>query len=337
MADSPVFEHAYYIGSYISGILYGVDLVLYFLAVRQLMRRRVARKSYLFYLLFSTALTLLVTVDISVNAVWGEIMWINARGQPGGVPAFVDTQLSSWYQALGSSSAVGLTLLSDALLIHRLFVIYKGSVYIIVFPVLVYIAAAALAILELVTSFTPGGFFFGTSSVNFGVPYYSMTIGLNVLVTSLICFQLLSLSHQVREVLGEQNARLYTGAIAILVESAAPYTLIGIVFLIPYARSSPVGAAVGQIWAKFTCLAPQAIIFRIVSDQAWCRDTMTQFRTADAARRACRRQESSAVELTTHVRHDLDADSCAGLSSYDVKRGTKFSTSTSGCSASDIV
>lgn len=215
----------------------------------------------------------------------------------------------------------------------------------------------ALAILELVTSFTPGGFFFGTSSVNFGVPYYSMTIGLNVLVTSLICFQLLSLSHQVREVLGEQNARLYTGAIAILVESAAPYTLIGIVFLIPYARSSPVGAAVGQIWAKFTvsprprapvspplivrpqCLAPQAIIFRIVSDQAWCRDTMTQFRTADAARRAgaCRRQESSAVELTTHVRHDLDTDSCAALSSYDVKRGTKFSTSTSGCSASDIV
>ena len=83
-----------------------------------------------------------------------------------------------------------------------------------------------------------------------------MTIGLNVIVTSLICYQLLTMSKKVEEYLGEQNAQLYTGAAAILVESAAPYTLTGIIFLIPYARSSPVGAAFGQIWAKFTVSSP---------------------------------------------------------------------------------
>ena len=56
-------------------------------------------------------------MDISVNAVWGEIMWINARDQPGGVPSFIASELSSWYQAWGSSTAVGLVLLSDALLV----------------------------------------------------------------------------------------------------------------------------------------------------------------------------------------------------------------------------
>lgn len=87
------------------------------MTVRQLMRRRASGASYRFFLMFSTALVLLLTMDISVNAVWGEIMWINARDQPGGVTLFIETQLSNWYQAWGSSTAVGLTLLSDALLV----------------------------------------------------------------------------------------------------------------------------------------------------------------------------------------------------------------------------
>ena len=71
---------------------------------------------------------------------------------------------------------------------------------------------------------------------------------------------------------------------------------------------------------------------------------MTQPRTGDPARPrrtggadCCWRQEQSGVELTTHIHHDMDMDSCAGLSSYEIKRETKFSTSTSGYTASDIV
>lgn len=269
----------------------GVDLVMYGMTLRQLARRRAAGGGYKFFLAFSTALMLLLTIDISVNAVWGEFMWINARDEPGGVPVFIATQLSNWYQAWGSSAAVGLVLLSDALLvsgrdwglgvectqrrvqIYRLFIIYGSNYYIIIFPILVYLGATgkparcltlphadaaplALAILELVTSFTPGGFFFGAQSVNFGTPYYAMTIGLNILVTALICARLLALSRAVRATMGAENARLYTGVAAILVESAAPYSLVGIVFLVPYARGSLVSVALGQVWAKLTVRAP---------------------------------------------------------------------------------
>ena len=118
---------------------------------------------------------------------------------------------------------------------------------------------AALAILELVTSFTPGGFFFGASSINFGTPYYSMTIGLNILVTALICARLLRLSRAVRETMGDENARLYTGVAAILVESALPYSLTGIMFLVPYARGSLVSVALGQVWAKCTVRPPLSL------------------------------------------------------------------------------
>lgn len=109
-----------------------------------------------------------------------------------------------------------------------------------------------LAVFELATSFTPGGFFFGAKSINFGTPYYSMTIGLNIIVTALICYRMLSLSKLVKAAMGEENARLYTSVAAIMVESAAPYSLTGLVFLIPYARSSMISVAFGQVWAKFT-------------------------------------------------------------------------------------
>ncbi|KAI0340440.1 hypothetical protein BDW22DRAFT_1309572, partial [Trametopsis cervina] len=277
--STALFEHSYYIGNYMSGILYGVDMVMYFTTVRELLVRKRAGKPWKFFLAYSTALFLLLTIDISINAVWGENMWITARDQPGGVPVFIGTQLADWYQAWGSSAAVGLVLMSDALLVFRLFIIYGSNWLIIVLPVLTYLAATIFAVLELVASFKPGGFFFGTKSVNFGTPYYSLTIGLNIVVTALICARLLSLSRVIRESMGPENARIYTGVASIMIESALPYSLMGIVFLVPYARGQLVAVALGQVWAKITCLAPQLIILRVVTDKAWTRDTIAHTHT----------------------------------------------------------
>ncbi len=200
--------------------------------------------------------------------------------------------------------------------IYRLFIIYGSNFLVIIFPILIYIAAfseypvairvnspshspVVLAVLELVSSFSPGGFFFNGSAVNFGTPYYSLTIGLNVIVTALICYRLLSLSKLVKHTMGPENAKLYTSVASILIESAAPYSITGIIFLVPYARGDLVSVALGQVWAKCTvrhplmfeslqitslifahqCLAPQLIVLRVVSDRAWTRDTIDQVHT----------------------------------------------------------
>ena len=103
--STAVFEHAYYIGSYMSGILYGmlssptarrikmislvligVELVMYCSTLRKLLRRAKNGQSWKFFFLYSTILVLLLTIDISVNAVWGEEMWITHRDDEGGVP-----------------------------------------------------------------------------------------------------------------------------------------------------------------------------------------------------------------------------------------------------------
>ncbi len=70
-----------------------------------------------FLALYSTALFILVTIDISANAVWGEELWISSRSKPGGIPEFIATQISVWYETLGSTSVVAMIFMGDALLV----------------------------------------------------------------------------------------------------------------------------------------------------------------------------------------------------------------------------
>ncbi|KAF8167189.1 hypothetical protein B0H34DRAFT_4215 [Crassisporium funariophilum] len=268
-----LFEHSFYIGSYMSGILYGVELVMYFLTLQGLFRKgnHNSPRSRRFFALYSTVLVMLLTIDISANAVWGEQMWITFRDAPGGVPAFIGTQVSVWYQTLGSTSVVAMIFMGDALLLYRLYVIYGSNIWVVVFPILAYLAAFSLAIIELVLAGKPGGDFFHGQTINFGTPYYTITICLNIIVTILICARLIKLGKAVSKALGKESARMYTSVASMLIESAAPYSLVGIMFLIPYAMGSGTAISFGQVWAKLTL-----IVLRVVTGRAWGREVISQ-------------------------------------------------------------
>ncbi|KAF9476010.1 hypothetical protein BDN70DRAFT_882972 [Pholiota conissans] len=279
MADAlSQFEHSIYIGSYMSGILYGINLVMYFLTLQGLLRKtnHNSPKSRRFFAIYSTILLLLITIDVAVNAVWGELMWIEGRNGPGGVPGFIATQTAAWYQTMGSTAVVIMIFMGDALLLYRLFVIYGSKYIVIAFPVLAYLAGLSLAIIELVIAGKPGGNFFHGKSINFGTPYYTITISLNIIITLLIVSRLLKLGKAVSRALGRDSAKMYTSVAAMLVESAAPYSAVGVMFLIPYAMGNPIAISFGQVWAKIACLAPQLIVLRVVTGRAWGREVITQ-------------------------------------------------------------
>ncbi len=113
--------------------------------------------------------------------------------------------------------------------IYRLFIIYDSNYALIVIPCLAWCAA------------------FGTSH-----PYPPFTIVLNIVITTLICLRLFYFSRRIKHILGPDGAKTYTGIAAILIESAAPYSLVGLMFLIPYARQSETAIGFGQVWAKMT-------------------------------------------------------------------------------------
>ncbi|KAF8812843.1 hypothetical protein BYT27DRAFT_7132223 [Phlegmacium glaucopus] len=270
------FEHSFYIGNYLGAILYGFELTLYSLILRGLFRRgnKNSPRSRRFCTIYSTVIVLLSTINVSCNAVWGEEMWITHREDPGGVQNYIKTQISVWYETLASSAIIACVFMGDALLLYRLFVVYSNRVAVIAVPLVAYITAFALAIVQVVISGEANGNFFGFDVVKIAAPYYAITISINIVLTILICIRLIRVSKYISNILGEEAAKVYTSAAAILVESAAFYSAAGIMYLIPYAMQLDLSLLFGQLWTKMSVISPLLIILRVVNGRAW-RDGVT--------------------------------------------------------------
>lgn len=99
---------------------------------------------------------------------------------------------------------------------------------------------AAFSILTLFQSERPGANLWTHTTVQFAVPYWSMTIAINATMTLAIAYRLMSMRRRVTTMLGAEYARTYTSVVAMIVESAAVYSVTGLVFIICYARKSNV-------------------------------------------------------------------------------------------------
>jgi hypothetical protein len=85
-----------------------------------------------------------------------------------------------------------------------------------------------------------------------GVPWVSLTVSLNIIVTSMICFRLLRMRTLLRQVHGpDASSRMYTNLAAMLVESAAPFSILGIGLLVTLVQNGPLLYAFGYIWNVF--------------------------------------------------------------------------------------
>jgi hypothetical protein len=77
---------------------------------------------------------------------------------------------------------------------------------------------------------------------DFGTAYYSMSLSLDVLLTLMIVARIVLHSRGFRKTMGSlaKPDRLYKTVVTILVESCALYTVSYLLFLGPWASSSPV-------------------------------------------------------------------------------------------------
>ncbi|KAJ7071441.1 hypothetical protein C8F01DRAFT_434059 [Mycena amicta] len=272
--DQLTFERAFYIGSYLTAILYGMHLFMFFLSNYFFLASPDWRKESSFYIVYGTVMLLLWTIAHSCNAVLGQNIWIDHRDIVGGPAQYLFDNIAAWYNTLGTVSGIGMNFMADGLLLYRCFIIWGSSYKIIALPILLYFGAMSMAILLIYESAIPGASFFSGDSVSFGVPYFWLTISLNIMTTGLICGRLLAVRHRVRAILGEQHCQTYTGVVACLLESALPFTALGIVYVIAYARNTPYSFAILQIWADFCAISPQLIILRVALGKAWSKQTV---------------------------------------------------------------
>ena len=69
----------------------------------------------------------------------------------------------------------------------------------------------------------------GVDATRYSAASTFLTVSTNVVVTSLITFRLLIARRNLSKLMPTADARLYTGVISILIESAAPLTVFGII------------------------------------------------------------------------------------------------------------
>ena len=82
-------------------------------------------------------------------------------------------------------------------------------------------------------------------------------IAINILLTLMITYRLVTARNQLRQALGREHAQDYTSLIAITIESASIYSTVSLIYIIAFARQSDI---------QNLCLPPLAqLMVRLIS------------------------------------------------------------------------
>ena len=93
-------------------------------------------------------------------------------------------------------------------------------------------------ILTVVTS-RPDSSLWSNAAVSSALPYYVFSLSFNIVVTALIIIRLVHHHNTVRAALGSKHAQPYASLAAFIVESAAPYSVLSLLYLILFAVNNP--------------------------------------------------------------------------------------------------
>ncbi|KAH7926990.1 hypothetical protein BV22DRAFT_1032333 [Leucogyrophana mollusca] len=269
--------NSYYIGNNFNTILYGVELVLYFQTMQVLLKSKATQRKIpaKFFMIFSTTLLFLITIFVVTQMVLGEEMWIINANYPGGQAAYYEARSAVWCQTVGAVAPIILQLMSDGLLVYRCFIVW-ADYRVIIFPCILWLATLVFGIIDAALSGAPSGDFWEGFAAQMGVTYYALSIGLNIVVTSIICGRILYQGRRIRQQFGPAMSRTYFSAASIIIESALPYTISGIALVITFAISSGICILFQEIYVMFTCVSPQMLILRVAMGRAWVKTTATQ-------------------------------------------------------------
>jgi len=266
-------ERSTFAGEFIGGIAYGIHVAIFSATLYFMTRSNATGRISKTFFVLTCALFTLGTITVSAKTKFYQLMWIDDRDIAGGPPSWILNHYNNPVETLADASYITANFLADGALIYRLYVVWNNSLLIIIVPVLGFLASTAFSILTLFQSERPGANLWTHTTVQFAVPYWSMTIAINATMTLAIAYRLMSMRRRVTTMLGAEHARTYTSVVAMIVESAAVYSVTGLVFIICYARKSNVQNLVLPILDQVVCIAPELILLRVACGRAWTKQT----------------------------------------------------------------
>jgi hypothetical protein len=77
---------------------------------------------------------------------------------------------------------------------------------------------------------------------------FSITVGMNSIVTAMICGRLVVAYRQQKGIVNQSSLQLYPAIIAILLESSAPFCVLGVITCVLYAKDTQYESVVALLW-----------------------------------------------------------------------------------------
>ncbi|KAJ7708216.1 hypothetical protein B0H17DRAFT_1273970 [Mycena rosella] len=218
----------------------------------------------------------LASIGLGGNAKFNEMTFIDDCIIPGGPNTFTFEFFSTPVNIMALVAYILMSWLADGLVIpvfpSPFFNNYKY--WLSAFPALVYLGSVVSFILLIISSTKPDDPFWSADSVQFGTAYWSLSIALNILLTISIVIRIWFVRRQIRTLLGTQHSGQYISIAAMLIESAALYAVWSTVFLVSYARQSPLENILLPAQGQIQVIAPLLILFRVAQGRAWSRNTL---------------------------------------------------------------
>ncbi|KAI0649025.1 hypothetical protein C8Q79DRAFT_488197 [Trametes meyenii] len=309
------FEQSNLVGAVLGGVAYGAHVIICADCVYHIVPRKncAKRKSTLrsgLLLVYVFALFALGTINFAGNTRITQLMFIDNRAYPGGPNAWFKANYNNVNVTDGNAAYIIANFMADGLLLWRTYVVWD-SLLVVIFPLLVFLASTAMSILTLFQSSRPDADLWSQTTVQFSVPYFSISIGLNIMLTLLLVIRLLCMSSYIGRTIGPAHGKTYISVAAMLLESATPYAVTGLIFIITYARNSNVQNLVLPVLSQVMCINPEIIIMRVAMGRAHDRSRSRPLSTDVELSRSARTSIKFATSTNSHL---ASKDTPSGLS-----------------------
>ncbi|KAF5385154.1 hypothetical protein D9615_001082 [Tricholomella constricta] len=280
-----MLERMFLAGDFISGVGYGVQLMLYVLCSRYLWNTRRERRLSVYLLAYITLLLCIETIFEVAQSNTVQMIYIDNRNYPGGPWAYFLATQDLPINVLFIASLFSITFLADLLVLWRCWVIWRafgklGAYLAIAFPSLLLLASFIMGTFWTLQSSQPGLSLYSALPLAYGTSYLAISLGVNIILTILITARLLVYRRSVMETLPEDHAREYVSLVTIIIESASLYSVFALIFLVTYAANQPVNSVFLTVASFTQQIANYLIIYRLAQGRAWHKNTLAQTNTA---------------------------------------------------------
>jgi len=255
-----VYHEAVLVGIWLETLVYGIYVPLFFTCIWIVLYRRGVRPVNWKLLGPAIVMFILSTVHIGVGIrrlIEGFVQSPN--------PALYYADLQRWKNVWSDAIYVTINLIGDSIVIYRCYVVWNYQKRVIVLPLLCLIGSVVTGIYAVIGFHyvKPGDTAFVMRISAFARADFVLSLVVNVMCTGLIAFHIWRSARFIGPHLGRQHVGVYYGALAVIVESAAIYTLSMAIYIGLYVSEMNAQYVLYLVNTQIIGIVPTLILVRV--------------------------------------------------------------------------